>query len=103
VRGGVRYRCFFFIQAVAFIEKYNNAFPENNPTPEEVESGLTRLSEDFGFVSTLYTVSREMTINPKELEYEWPAKDFYDLQLYLAWEAKAKRDYHEIMSKKANK
>lgn len=44
-----------------------------------------------------------MTINPNEFMNDWQAREFYALQLYLAWEAKAKRDYQEIMSRKANK
>jgi hypothetical protein len=100
MRGGHRYGVFFFIQATEYIKAYNESLPEFTPTPEEVDSGLTRLSEDFGFTATLYRTAREMNMKPEELIH-WSAREFYHLVRYLAWEGHAQREYSEIMAAKS--
>jgi hypothetical protein len=41
-----------------------------------------------------------MMINPVDLCNDWSVREFYHMSCYLAWEAKAQRDYHEIMAAK---
>lgn len=93
-------RGFFFSQADEFITAYNDTLPEHTATPEEVDSGLTGLSEDFGFFASLVRISREMSINPEVL-LEWDVKSFYHLQRFLSWESHATNEYGKLMGAKA--
>ena len=90
----------FFIQAVEYISAYNESLPDVMATPEEVDSGLAGLSEDFGFSATLFRISREMSIAPETFCSTWNAREFYHLVLFLSWEAKCQKDYSEMMSAK---
>jgi hypothetical protein len=99
--GGHGHRRFFFTQAIEFITTHNESLPEVYPTPEEYESGLTDLSKDFEFSSTLFRTSREMSIAPEVFLHNWSATEFYHLISYLSWEAKAQHDYQELIAAKA--
>lgn len=92
---------FFFVQTVTFTNDYASTLPESTPTPEEVASGLTRLSEVFGFPATLYRISREMSIDPKEFLKDWTAREFYHLVRFLSWESDSQREYSKIMGSKS--
>ena len=95
--GGYENGCFFFIQASEFDAQHRDSLPEYNPTPEEVESGLTGLSEDFGFSSLLFHESEKMSIAPDYFLQKWSAQEFYLLVKFHAWEAHAEKRYDELM------
>lgn len=42
-----------------------------------------------------------MSLDPEVLVRDWNVREFYHLVRYLSWEAKAQRDYQEIMAAKA--
>ena len=88
-------RRFFFRQALEFINEYNETLPEHTPTPEEVDSGLTGLSEDFGFSATLFDTSEAMSISPETFCHQWNVKEFYHLIRYRAWKAHAQNEYRK--------
>lgn len=100
MRGGHRYRCFFFIQASKFITAYNEGLPDVYPTNEEIEAGLHYLSEDFPVTATLFRISREMSIAPEVFMNDWSAREYYHLVNFLSWESKYQRDYQDIISRK---
>lgn len=100
MRGGHRERFFFFIKAKEYVQAHNESLPEANPTPEELEAGLGDLSKDFAGSGTLYRVSREMGINPKEFWHNWTVQDYYHLSRFLTWEAKCTKDYQELIAAK---
>ena len=103
MRGGHRYRFFFFIQSAEYLTTYNESLPDFTPTPEEVDAGFSWLSESFEFSATLYRTSREMNINPEVLVNDWNAREFWHLVRFLSWESKVQRDYQELMSAKAQR
>ena len=92
---------FFFVQAIEFIQAYNESLPDVFPTAEEYDSGLAYLSQDFGFSATLFRTSREMSIDPERFVHDWNVREFYHLIRYLSWESKAQRDYQDLMAQKA--
>jgi hypothetical protein len=93
-------RIFFFKQAVEYINEYSSSLPESNSTPEEVAAGLTRLSEVFGFSSTLFEASERMSISPEDFCRDWSARDFWHMIRYHSWRADAQREYSKIMGDK---
>lgn len=92
-------RSFFFIQATEFITAYNDTLPEHTPTSEEVDSGLSGISEDFGFAATLFTESERMSID-YEIFLERDVMTFYHLTRLHAWQAKATNEYSKLMAAK---
>jgi hypothetical protein len=93
-------RCFFFIQAAQYLNEYSESLPEVKPTPEEVASGLTRISEVFGFSSTLFHEAERMSIPPEDFCNDWSAREFWHLVRLHAWESDAQREYSRIMGEK---
>ena len=65
-----------------------------------MDSGLSWLSEDFGFSATLFRVSREMNIEPDKLCNDYSVTEFYHMSRFLAWEKHAESEYQKIMSLK---
>ena len=93
---------FFFIQATTYLTAYIDTLPDHSPTAEEIDSGLSGLSEDFGTYASIIRIAREMSIEPDTL-YGWPAVNFYHLQRFLAWEGHFTNEYHELMRMKHSK
>jgi hypothetical protein len=92
-------RLFFFIQATNYLKAYAETLPDHSPTSEEIDSGLSGLSEDFGIYASVIRIAREMSIEPDTL-YGWPTVNFYHLQRFLAWEGHFTNQYHELMRNK---
>ena len=100
---GLKDRSFFFLQAIEFGNQHRDALPEHIPTPEEIDSGLAGISEDFGFFATLIHESERLPIAPNEFLRDWNVQEFYNLIKLHAWEAHAEKEYSKLMSSKMGK
>jgi hypothetical protein len=90
--------CFFFVQAIEYITTFNDSLPDSSSTPEEVNSGLTRLSEDFGFFATLTQITGGVPSEMEKVCNDWSAREFYHLVRYRSFESQAQRRYAELMA-----
>jgi hypothetical protein len=100
VHGGHRYGCFFFIQAIEYITAFNESLPDADPSPEEVNSGLTRLSEDFGFFATLTNITGGVPSEMERVCQEWSTREFYHLVRYRSFESHALKEYQRLIAMK---
>jgi len=98
--GGHRYRGFFFISAAEYITAFNESLPDADPSVEEVNSGLTRLSEDFGFFATLTNITGGVPTEMERVCQEWSAREFYHLVRYRSFESHAMKEYQRLISMK---
>ena len=98
--GGHGYRRFFFISAAEYITTYNESLPDPDPSPEEVNSGLTRLSEDFGFFATLVNITGGSPSEMEKVCQDWSASEFYHLVRYRSFESHALKEYQKLVAAK---
>ena len=100
MRGGHRYGEFFFISAAEYITTFQESLPDPDPSVEEVNSGLTRLSEDFGFYATLVNITGGVATEMERVCQEWSAREFYHLVRYRSFESHALKEYQRLIANK---
>lgn len=97
--GGLGHRKFYVNEIDRLESEHREKLPGSKYTNEEIQAGFDRLANAFGFYGTLLYMEKETGFKRKELE-NWTVYEFNANIQYLAWQAKAIKDYHDIMTKK---
>lgn len=99
MRGGLGCRKFYVEEARRIESNLKANLPPGGYTAEEIEAGYQRLSDKFGFYSTLLFMEKETPYRRHEL-LGWKVSEFYMNLTYIAWQNYTAKKYGEIMKRK---
>ncbi len=102
MRGGRGYRKFYLAEVSRIDQWHQSQIAPSNYTNEEVLAGFDRLSEKFGFYSTLLYMEKETPYRRDEL-LKWSVSEFNYNLVFLSWNNYTVKKYHEVLNSKNGK
>lgn len=100
MRGGHECGDFFYGQVRRFKAWLADELPVSEYSPDEEAAGFRRISETFGFYSTLDKIARYLGCSDQQA-LRLSVNEFYTKVRYLAHLAKAQKEYNDILNAKS--